>query len=106
MFLFNRFKKDTISEPVLTLVEIVKKNRKKHDLKLIGKDHLSFVFEGDAHWRMSISVSPGYLYSNDEAKWMNKTELRYVYKELLPFAKGDQYSRQGWMQKVFPEDNK
>ncbi|WAK43599.1 hypothetical protein EspYZU15_99 [Cronobacter phage EspYZU15] len=103
MFWENWFKKETVSEPVLTLVEKVKANPKAYDLRLIGKDHLVLYFDKSADWQFSVSVQRYGIHTNDQAAWMNKAEKLYVFNELIKYAKGDQYSRQGWMQKVTGE---
>lgn len=104
MFWDNWFKKDVIGEPVLTLVERVKENPRMHRLEMIGDHHLMFYYNGDYNWDISISHKGRYLYACSTAEWMNRAEKIYVFNELVNYAGGDKYTRQGWMQKVFPEE--
>lgn len=103
MFLEKWFKKETVSEPVLTLVEKVKANPRAYDLRLIGKNHLVFYYDKGVDWQLSVAVDKYGIYTNDQAAWMNKTEKLYLFNELIKYAKGDQYSRQGWIQKITGE---
>lgn len=105
MFWDKWFKKETVGEPVLTLVEQIKQNPKKHDLKIIARNHIVFYYNGDVNWQFSVAVSKNHVYASDKAEWMNNAEKVYVYNELIGYALGDQYSRQGWMKKVMGDDN-
>lgn len=102
MFWDNWFKKETIGEPVLTLVQQVKENPEKHDLTMLGEHHLSFYYNGDVHWNITISHEGRHLKTCGTATWMNKAEKIYVFNELSGYTSG-KYSRSGWMKKVMGE---
>ncbi|QXL90460.1 hypothetical protein [Salmonella phage NINP13076] len=105
MFWKKLFRKETVGEPVLTLVQNIKENPKKHRLTMLGDHHISFYYNGDVHWNISISHQGSHLNTCGTAEWMNKAEKIYVFNELLQYAGGDKYSRRGWMVKVMGEDN-
>lgn len=105
MFWDKWFKKETIGEPVLTMVQQIKANPRKHCLKMIGDHHLAFYYNGNIEWNISISHRGRHLNTCGTADWMNKAEKIYVFKELIDYAGGDKYSRRGWMVKVLGEDN-
>lgn len=105
MFWDKWFKKETVGEPVLTLVQQIKDNPRKHELKMIGDHHLAFYYNGDLNWNISISHSGSHLNTCGTAEWMNKAEKIFVFNELVEFAVGDKFTRNGWMAKVLGEDN-
>lgn len=108
-FFKKETKKETVGEPVLTLVRKVKENPKKHDLRFLGESHIVFYYNGDVDWQFSVFLDQGDVYTNDQARWMNNAEKLYVCEELfryaLPCAIVDPFSRSGWMKKVMGEDN-
>lgn len=106
MFLNNLFKeKETVGEPVLTMVKHVQENPRLHKLTMIGEHHLSFFYNGDLHWQVSVSHRGSHLHTCDTANWMNKAEMIYLFKELVEYAGADKYSRRGWMRKVLPDND-
>ena len=96
-------KKQTVGEPVLTMVQKIKENPKRSKLSMIGDHHLAFYYNGDLNWQISISYRGCHLNTCGTADWMNKAEKIYVFNELVEYACGDRYSRRGWMMKVLGE---
>lgn len=106
MFLNNLFKeKETVGEPVLTMVKHIQENPRLHMLTMIGEHHLSFFYNGNPHWQISVSHLGGQPVSSRTADWMNKAEMIYLFKELVEYAGADKYSRRGWMRKVLPDND-
>lgn len=85
--MFKLFKSN-VGEPVLTLVELIKNNPERFAVVISKTGAVVVVDRQPKGLNFWVGYVCGFIPLNsDSISWMSKSELRYIYKEIKPYAK-------------------